>query len=182
MEAVVEGESSLSGHFYVERLLPEELEECIRTLDAGSEVQQAQPTKLSGTLNAREDGTAVFALPYDAGWQLTVDGQAVETASVGSREDGGALLAAEITAGTHTFTLRYRAPGLLPGVLISVASLALLALWTLWVYGSRRHTKTANSACDIPPAAEQQPETPAIRAPGDPAEAKTPLPPEDATT
>ena len=182
VEAVVEGESSLSGHFYVERLLPEELEECIRTLDAGSEVQQAQPTKLSGTLNTREDGTAVFALPYDAGWRLTVDGQAVETASVGSREDGGALLAAEITAGTHTFTLRYRAPGLLPGVLISVASLALLALWTLRVYGNRRHTKTATSACDVPPAAEQQPEAPAIRAPGDPAEAKTPLPPEDATT
>ncbi len=138
VEAVIDGEKSLSGHFYVERLLPEELEQCVEALDSDTRIQQAQPTRLSGTLTAREDGAVVFAIPYDAGWRLEIDGQPVETVAMGCREDGGALLAAEIAAGAHTFSLRYRAPGLLPGVLISAASLALLMLWVLRVYGRRR--------------------------------------------
>lgn len=179
VEAIIEGDSSLSGHFYVERLLPEELAVCIETLDSGTQVQQAQSTKLSGTLNAREDGAVVFAIPYDAGWQLEIDGQAVETAAVGSLDDGGALLAAEISAGSHSFTLRYRAPGLLPGVLISVASLALLVLWALRVYGCRRSEKMPlpDGAPQPPSAAEVDTPAPVPSALPD-----APQPPQESAT
>lgn len=179
VEAIVEGENSLSGHFYVERLLPEELEQCVQALDTGSEVQQAQPTNLSGMLNARENGAVVFSIPYDAGWQLIVDGQSVQTAPVGSLEDGGALLAAEITAGTHTFTLRYRAPGLLPGVLISVASVVLLALWALRVYGLRRRSTAASPVCTAALTPPEGPVALASDASDDSSVTQMPLPPED---
>lgn len=154
VEASVEGDGSLSGHVYVERLNTDALERCVeRLLAGGFHTEEAASTRLSGTLTAAADGAAVFSIPYDSGWQATVDGQRAETACVGSRENGGALLAVRVAAGTHRVELRYRAPGLLPGVLISAASLVLLVLW--WLRVRCRAKKQPTPAVSATPPAEK---------------------------
>lgn len=137
VEVTVEGEGALTGHIYVTRLRAERLTECVEKLSAGGlQITEASDTKIQGTMTATKDGAAVFSIPYDAGWRVTVDGQTVETQPVGCPGEGGGFLAVELSAGTHEIQLTYHAPGLVAGMILSGVSLALLLLWWLW---ERRH-------------------------------------------
>ena len=78
-----------------------------------------------GTLTTTEDRPTVFTtIPYDAGWQITVDGERVDT-----YETLDALLAFDLSPGEHTVEMRYMPKEYVLGFklfLIGTASLALL--------------------------------------------------------
>ena len=67
-----------------------------------------------------------FSVPYDKGWSATVNGQParVEKVNIG-------FMAVRIPAGPVTIRFGYTTPGLIPGAVCSVASLALLGLYLL---------------------------------------------------
>ncbi len=69
------------------------------------------------------DGVLLWSATPDPGWRFEVDGQ-----PVGARSGPGILQGIPVDAGEHTVTARYRPPGLLPGGLISLASVVLLVL------------------------------------------------------
>lgn len=83
-------------------------------------------SNLETTVTLDEESLLVYTLPWDEGWQITIDGEAsqAETAL-------GVLMAVRLTPGSHTVALRFTPAGLLPGLAISAASLALTLLWCL---------------------------------------------------
>lgn len=78
-------------------------------------------TSLKGTIDVAEDGLFYTSIPYEKGWTAKVDGKAVEITPVGK-----AMLAFDLTAGTHTVEISFMPAGLVPGVAISIVGLALL--------------------------------------------------------
>lgn len=79
--------------------------------------------RLSGTVTASEDGMLYTSIPAIPGWTVTVDGADVSCDSFRST-----LLTVPLTAGTHTVSMSYSAPGLIPGLLMCGIGLVLLAL------------------------------------------------------
>ena len=91
-------------------------------------------TKLSGFVSAKSDGLFYTSIPYEPGWTATVDGEEVELAA--TFDPSGypvkltdAVISFPLSKGMHTIILRYAAPGLTLGCLISAA--ALIAFGTL---------------------------------------------------
>ena len=80
---------------------------------------------ITGSIHAETDGYALFMIPYENGWSLTVDGEETELV----RGDIG-FLACKVASGDHNIVLKFTAPGLYAGAAGSVI------FWILFV-GSR---------------------------------------------
>ncbi len=83
-------------------------------------------TKITGTINASEDGILYTSINYDTGWSVYIDGEKVGYESIHSI--GNALLGVDITAGKHTVTLKYTPEGLIIGAALSGVTLLLMLL------------------------------------------------------
>ncbi|MCF0141843.1 MAG: YfhO family protein [Parasporobacterium sp.] len=80
-------------------------------------------TTVSGKVIADRDCCLFTSIPYDKGWTVKVDG---EKAEIRSYYDAFILL--DLDAGEHVIEFQYRAPGLLIGIIISLAGLIILLL------------------------------------------------------
>ena len=93
-------------------------------------------TCLSGTVEVKEDGFFYTSIPYEPGWRAYVDGEEV---SIGESYDAkntevklsDAVISFPLSAGTHTVTVEYTAPGLHSGAIISGSCLLIFALMVL---------------------------------------------------
>lgn len=94
-----------------------------RTLD----VTSYGDTYIEGTVDAGDGGVFVTSVPYEQGWSLWVDGEEREIQEL----TGGVFISTPLEAGTHEIELRFRPPGLVPGIVISGASILLLAALTV---------------------------------------------------
>lgn len=76
----------------------------IDVLSAGGyRVSECTEDRFEGSITVKEGYTTVLTtIPYDAGWQITVDGERIE-----GYETLDALLCFDLTPGEHTLTLRY---------------------------------------------------------------------------
>ena len=83
---------------------------------------------VKGTINVQEDGVFVTSVPYEAGWQLKVDGHTREINEL----IGGAWISTSLSAGEHQIELSFRPPGLIAGLLITLASIGLLIAAEWW--------------------------------------------------
>ena len=83
---------------------------------------------LKGTINVQEDGVFVTSVPYEAGWKLKVDGHTREINEL----IGGAWMSTSLSAGEHQIELSFRPPGLIAGLLITLASIGLLIAAEWW--------------------------------------------------
>ena len=90
-------------------------------------------TRLSGTINAVEDGLFYTSIPYVTGWRAFVDGEEVEITPVGD-----AMLAFKLSAGEHTIDLRYSPEGFKLGIIVSVLGLVIFILMILAVWQKKR--------------------------------------------
>ena len=77
---------------------------------------------ITGSIHAETDGYALFMIPYENGWSLTVDGEETELV----RGDIG-FLACKVTSGDHDIVLKFTAPGLYVGAAGSVIFWILFA-------------------------------------------------------
>ena len=158
MSVTVSGDGTMTGNIYVMRQNTEVIRQALgRLAEGGLQLTEMTSTRLTGTVTADGSRTLLLSIPYDDGWHVTVDGKAVGTLAVGTtaRAENGALLAVPIEAGEHTVVLRYRAPGLMLGLLLSLCGAAGIVLW-VWL--SRRPRPRAGVADGLPlPAAEVQP-------------------------
>ena len=83
---------------------------------------------LKGTIDVQEDGVFVMSVPYEAGWKLKVDGHTREINEL----IGGAWISTSLSAGEHQIELSFRPPGLIAGLLITLASIGLLIAAEWW--------------------------------------------------
>ena len=77
---------------------------------------------ITGSIHAETDGYALFMIPYENGWSLTVDGEETELV----RGDIG-FLACKVASGDHDIVLKFTAPGLYVGAAGSVIFWILFA-------------------------------------------------------
>jgi uncharacterized membrane protein YfhO len=104
-----------------------------RELDRGGmRMESWSDTGIAGTVEATPDRGVLFtSIPWDRGWQALVDGRRAETVLLMD-----ALMGVALPPGTHRVELRYRVPGLAPG--LGVSALSLGAAGALAAAGSRR--------------------------------------------
>ncbi len=85
--------------------------------------QYTEDSFIGNITTTDERPTVLTTIPYDAGWIVTVDGEAVET-----YETLDALLAFDTTPGAHEVEMVYRPVSYVSGRAISLISLALFVL------------------------------------------------------
>ncbi|MCH5201605.1 MAG: YfhO family protein [Oscillospiraceae bacterium] len=78
-------------------------------------------TAIEGTIDCNRDGLFYTSVVYEDGWTVKVDGEKVETKKV-----GGAMLAFDITAGTHTVEMSYIPSGFIVGTVASILGIFML--------------------------------------------------------
>lgn len=80
---------------------------------------------ISGKLKLEQAGRLILSVPYEKGWQVTLNGEKVEPVLF-----GGALIAFDLEAGEYELEMSYIPYGLRAGIVISIFSAAILvALW-----------------------------------------------------
>ena len=90
-----------------------------------------------------KENLVFYAVPYDEGWSVTVDGEKAEIvrANVG-------FMAVDVPAGSHTVRFTYRTPGLVAGIAVGIGGMLLLAGYLVLMTFLRKR-KPAEPVCDI---------------------------------
>ena len=125
--------------------------------DEAWKLNEVKDTKLSGFVSAKRDGLFYTSIPYEPGWTAEVDGKEVELAATFDPSEhavklADAVIAFPLTKGMHQITLRYSAPGLTLGIVISAA--ALLALGALLYLRRKEYTLFPDPPKEEPVSAE----------------------------
>lgn len=113
------------------------------TAEQNSSVTLDAPRKdsvVTGSVHAEADGYALFMIPYEKGWSLTIDGEKAELL----RGDIG-FLACEVSEGDHTILLTFEAPGLKAGTIGSVLFWILFAQSRLLIIRKNKTRKSAGA-------------------------------------
>lgn len=84
--------------------------------------------EISFTTNADAEQYYLISIPYSMGWKATIDGASAEIIKADT-----AFMLIQVPAGTHEIVLRYCTPGLVPGILCAILSLAVIMVWYLYV-------------------------------------------------
>lgn len=90
------------------------------------QVEVLKDSHLKGTFTADKNEQLLFTIPWDEGWTCWIDGERVEMKQVLD-----VFMAFDVTAGTHSFEMKYVPEGWQLGKSISLASVALLLLYLL---------------------------------------------------
>ncbi|MBQ3093835.1 MAG: YfhO family protein, partial [Clostridia bacterium] len=96
-------------------------------MQSGLQVTSFKNTKVTGKVSMAQDGLLFTSIPQDGGWRVYVDGKKVDTQVVCD-----ALLAVRLSGGEHTVTFRYRVPGIVLGVIVTLLALAFAAFLLWW--------------------------------------------------
>jgi uncharacterized membrane protein YfhO len=119
--------SSIDDLVRVESLSSETFNELRSQLDSsGFTMDSFEDGKVSCTFDASSDETLLLNIPYDQGWSATVDGQSADIVEL---YDG--LIGIELSAGQHQIILSYTPRGLIAGIVISLASVAIFIAWQI---------------------------------------------------
>lgn len=125
-------------NFYAYKMNEDVLLRIYETLAADTmEITSFSETKILGSVYSDTDGELLFSVPYDKGWTVEVDGEAVDTFSWKD-----AFLAIPLEAGSHEIELSYCPTGFKEGLVLSVTG-GIAALILLVVSGNKGRKKKA---------------------------------------
>ncbi len=122
--------------------------DAVTELEAGSMTAYSKVDhKITGTVTVPTgDSVMLTTIPYDAGWEVKVDGKIVNTVPV--LDD--TLLAFEITPGEHKIAMTYKADCLINGLIISIAGILIFAAcWVLEFLYNRKRKKAGTYVREI---------------------------------
>ena len=83
-----------------------------------------EDTYIKGTVVTEKDVILYTSIPYDKGWSVYVDGEKVDQDNI--LKIGQAMLAINVDRGAHEVVFKFEARGLKLGIMVSIATLALL--------------------------------------------------------
>lgn len=123
------------SYFYV--LDRDVFEDAMARLAAGNmTITSASDTEITGTVTVTDPLETLFtSIPYDEGWHVTVDGEAVEI-----EKTLDSMLAVQLSEGTHTVEFRYMSKAVAVGLCVSAVGFAAFAV-SIVVYAVRRRKK-----------------------------------------
>ncbi|MEZ4887173.1 MAG: YfhO family protein [Chitinophagales bacterium] len=86
-------------------------------------------SEIKGTISLSQPKMLFFSIPYDSGWELSVDGQKgdLEIVDVG-------LMGVMLPAGTHEVVLQYNLPNRTLGIVVMLLAFALFLFAIGWQY------------------------------------------------
>jgi uncharacterized membrane protein YfhO len=93
-------------------------------------------TKITGEVDAAEDGLMFTSIPYNKGWSVTVDGEKQELVSIG--EEG--LVGVDVPKGKHEVVFKFSPQGFYLGCGVSAVSLAAAVIVTLFIFKKKKDT------------------------------------------
>ena len=135
-------------------------------------VSDYDTTSLSGHIDVKEDGLLFLSIPYAEGWSAVVDGQEAEIVPI---QD--ALMGIRLKAGSHDISLKYTPAGFKAGLIISIASVVMIAaiIAISSVISRKKKNKAAAQPsvpveANAPEQAEAVPEVPSAAAAAEPIE------------
>ena len=135
-------------------------------------VSDYDTTSLSGHIDVKEDGLLFLSIPYAEGWSAVVDGQEAEIVPI---QD--ALMGIRLKAGSHDISLKYTPAGFKAGLIISIASVVMIAaiIAISSVISRKKKAKAAAQPsvpveANAPAQAEAVPEVPSAAAAAEPIE------------
>ncbi|MDE5765097.1 MAG: YfhO family protein [Ruminococcus sp.] len=102
-------------------------------------------TKITGTVEALNDGVMYFSIPYEKGWTVYVDGEKSETEPVLN-----AMLGVNIGKGHHDIVLKYSPDGFSEGLAISGISVILFALFVIFDMYRKKKKSAGNVSAEVP--------------------------------
>lgn len=103
-------------------------------LNAGEmNIEKYSDTRFVGTITADENEIVMTSIPYDAFWNVYVDGERVETYKVLD-----SLLAFDISAGEHTIELKYSSKVFNTGVILGICGLGAFVVMCVFEKKFRR--------------------------------------------
>lgn len=91
--------------------------------------EEFDDTYIKGRFTATKDSLLYTSIPYDAGWQVYLDGERVPEEKI--VKIGDALLGVIVDEGNHDVEFRYSVPMLKEGLLISAITLLMIAAYYL---------------------------------------------------
>lgn len=106
----------------------------------GMNIEKFSSTCIDGTINSSSHGILALSIPDVPGWSVSIDGK--ETAIL--RVNHG-FFGVAITPGDHQIQLRFRPPGLLPGLLIMILATILLATLTYYRSPDKKSRQSRHS-------------------------------------
>ena len=90
--------------------------------------------KIEGEYTAVHDGTLLLSVPYDNGWNVTINRAAAKLTPAADK----GLSCLNVQKGTNRIVMTYKTPGAFAGLTVSLATAA--ALSAAWLY--TRHMKS----------------------------------------
>lgn len=90
--------------------------------------------RIEGEYTAKDDGNLLLSVPYDEGWNVTVNGTAAELTPAADK----GLSSLNIQKGANRVVMTYKTPGALAGLAVSLATAAALIAAGLYA----RHKKS----------------------------------------
>lgn len=90
-------------------------------------------THLSGHLGLEEAGRLILSVPYEKGWQVSVNGEVVETARF-----GGTFIALDLEPGEYELSMSYVPYGSQAGIAVSVVSILIFGI-LIWKRRARKN-------------------------------------------
>ena len=82
--------------------------------------------QLDGEINLTDDSALLLTIPFEEGWQATVNGEEV------SIQERDGLMYIPLEAGNSVIRLQYTVPGQLIGSIVSVVGIAGFAVLLIW--------------------------------------------------
>lgn len=92
-------------------------------------------TRITGTVNALNDGIMYLSIPYEKGWSVYVDGEKQELLEIMD-----ALSGVRVSAGQHEIKLRYIPEGFIAGTSCTVISLLLFIMLAVMDLRKKKNT------------------------------------------
>ena len=78
--------------------------------------------RIEGEFIAKDDDNLLLSVPYDEGWNVTVNGTAAELTPAADK----GLSSLNIQKGANRIVMTYKTPGALAGLAVSLATVAAL--------------------------------------------------------
>ena len=95
---------------------------------ADCDIEKQSDSYLTGTVEAKENETLVFSIPYETAWKIKIDEKYVT-----GYEVCGALLAVDLEKGIHSVEIHYVPEGLIKGTIISLVTFALILFFNILI-------------------------------------------------
>lgn len=94
-------------------------------------VNQYDETYLTGSIDVNTAGQLVMSVAYEPGWTLYIDGKKTDMELFADT-----FISVYLEEGTHSIELKYFTPGLIPGAVLSIISIAAFA--AIWILQNKK--------------------------------------------